>query len=1460
MSTPSQQSADELAQEIKNIRMERFLSGLLRGGLTWLSISLALWAVLVLLDVTLALPAEIRFPTALLAVGATGWLFYTHVVSAMHRFYSLDRAAYELEQEYDIPRNMLINAYQLSRQDLTEDESKLAEKTVQKAKVWSQRLREADTWEVGTLLKTGCFALLVLFFWGGALASAPGVIGNSLMRFSLPHSDVPPAGRVQLQVVPARNVTLQRGSDHRVLLFVKTRNHEGNKRDKLLEHRPRIVVKQDAGDVSTSRATAGEGVRMSSVPEKRVDELLAEVRGTETVNSNGAGSGSSPDRSVYEYRFKNLRKPRAFRIFHGPGRTHTRSYRINLRSIPQLTESRFRIKPPEYTGNDWDEQPGPPDSLKALPGSKVGIEIKLDTHVDELVWRGAGKEKSFSQADDRLWQLITRIRDTGSYEVVSKRKEKGKDGKNELISQVVASGNVLARPDETPHVTFNTDRMNRELWPGQSLDLEIEAEDDFGVSDIALTVQQTGGDNGNGRELMSWDLDGPPGNTDPKPVRHTVQLDPSNFSPGKEYVFRARATDFHPDKQTSRSNPLLVKVKKMDDLSEVDESSTALELLTKAIEQQRRALSNTRTVSNYMDAVIGEDPDHPEFTFDNHRVRLEARQSRVNRLLNKMSDRTPDEMKKFAKKALTVRKELVHPLATEIRGYAGNPKPWFHENALVTSDQQYSDDGKGWHQVRIPARKAQYVGLRMKSFNGRFSMSDFEFLDADGVAIPPPYVNRFRVAPVHKKWDGPVGFVKLQKNELNAIVSKALKTDLRGGGGPVVSMKGLVEDAPDKGVTLYAVRVINTEKPRRVLMYAGSSDSLRIWLNGADNLQLKKLARRKPKPNSNRTELKLKKGENILVAEVSADKRPPALAMRFETPDGKRLSLTENGRLVRAPDKRIIHAGASPGHASRVIDENSGSAWKVKKNSPVMLIVDAGGNRKLGGVRFRVPGKTSNRKNGVGTYDLFAAADLRIQNELPSRVTSIEKRQSNAVDRLVQIRTNWIEYEEERERNVAEKDEENPFEEDEDGPSLSAGKKYEDLVNNLLEQSKESLELSKERKSVLDKSGEDLSDEEREKLEEIKNAEKKKARKMRDIVQDMSQIGNQNLSNSVQRKSAQELVKKSDELADKNEEVADKDISQITDNLDTATQDLNEEIEKQSRLAFGDGGPSQDMVETAEDKQTPIPEAELPQTLNDLVGEMEEDFQEPDESKQTVGSMLKSLDTSGPISPGRQSSYTAKGKTGKQPPDAMRELEGRSGFGRTGRASGQGAANVAKDIPQDDMVPPNRNTGTSLEQGSVTDKSDEARAGGTGLGKETNRTGQFGMEGELPDTLLDRMRKTAGKTTKMRENMAGVATQLGRHNLSTKQLREAMQALKQVEKAADAGNYVQFRRAYEKAMQKVIESETVVSQQVGKRVIRKRAESDAERPQNSRDATVPEGYTEMVSEYFRAIAEEQKEQ
>ncbi|MFW5915085.1 MAG: hypothetical protein ACOCTQ_01295 [Planctomycetota bacterium] len=228
----------------------------------------------------------------------------------------------------------------------------------------------------------------------------------------------------------------------------------------------------------------------------------------------------------------------------------------------------------------------------------------------------------------------------------------------------------------------------------------------------------------------------------------------------------------------------------------------------------------------------------------------------------------------------------------------------------------------------------------------------------------------------------------LDAEKFDRIVSGALSEPLRGGSGRVVELNELPEDAPSGEVALYAVRVVQCKGPRRVLLHAGSSDSLRVWVYG--RLKLKRLARRRPRPDADRVEVELTEGKNVVVAEVSAGDKPPALAMRFSDSEGHRLSLTEDGRLVRAPETKIVHAGGSPEQAGRVVDGDGQSRWRVTGEKPVLLVLDLGHRRQMSGVRVKVAGDTRNQGMGLGKYDLYVAEKLEIHRDLPPIVEDQE--------------------------------------------------------------------------------------------------------------------------------------------------------------------------------------------------------------------------------------------------------------------------------------------------------------------------------------------------------------------------------------------------------------------------------------------------------------------------------------
>src|SRR5205085_11516052 len=98
-------------------------------------------------------------------------------------------------------------------------------------------------------------------------------------------------------------------------------------------------------------------------------------------------------------------------------------------------------------------------------------------------------------------------------------------------------------------------------------------------------------------------------------------------------------------------------------------------------------------------------------------------------------------------------------------------------------------------------------------------------------------------------------------------------------------------------------------------------------------------------------------------------------------------------------------------------------------------------------------------------------------------------------------------------------------------------------------------------------------------------------------------------------------------------------------------------------------------------KPMQVPEMPLPKALEDLIGDRLQKADEFDEEADDVTSAwADNLDQAGwGVSDGPISSFSAKGKTGNDLPNAN-EVTGRSGDGRRGKSSGQMVGDTAKAL------------------------------------------------------------------------------------------------------------------------------------------------------------------------------------
>lgn len=169
-----------------------------------------------------------------------------------------------------------------------------------------------------------------------------------------------------------------------------------------------------------------------------------------------------------------------------------------------------------------------------------------------------------------------------------------------------------------------------------------------------------------------------------------------------------------------------------------------------------------------------------------------------------------------------------------------------------------------------------------------------------------PFVQNWQFAPRTVKWQNIDAFPQISPEELKRIENSASLAPLTRFKTSYVDFSRVFK-ARREHCAGYALRLIKSERPRKIRILTGSDDSLRIWLNG--KLIKEVLALRGPRPDEDITEVELLPGENRLLAEVSNWEGGWGLFLRFEDENGKPLVLTDEGELKRwdeSIDRQIL--------------------------------------------------------------------------------------------------------------------------------------------------------------------------------------------------------------------------------------------------------------------------------------------------------------------------------------------------------------------------------------------------------------------------------------------------------------------------------------------------------------------------------------------------------------------------
>ena len=382
----------------------------------------------------------------------------------------------------------------------------------------------------------------------------------------------------------------------------------------------------------------------------------------------------------------------------------------------------------------------------------------------------------------------------------------------------------------------------------------------------------------------------------------------------------------------------------------------------------------------------------------------------------------------------------------------------------------------------------------------------------------------------------------------------------------------------------------------------------------------------------------------------------------------------------------------------------------------------------------------------------------------------------------------------------------------------------------------------------------DLTDEEKAKLAALAATEDKWEKFLKGALSDLSKLPKQDFTDAQLLKELVETVAQV-ELA---EDALVKKAAEIAVPIEQAGLELAETMTTHIEKWLADK-PDRDawsMEEPIGEIDAPL--AELPSELEDLIGDLIEEEEDIFEEMEDASSAwADSLDkgagwetADGPIS-----NMSAQGVTGNVLPNQS-EIGGRSGEGRTGKASGEMVSETA--VGKGGRRTPSRLTPDSYVGGEIKDTSGDPAGGATGGGKVGGAGGE-GLEGPAPPDGDRNASALAGRQAQLRNKAERIQMQLKLMNAPSADLDRVIAKMRELEGTMKDGRYANIARE-----KKMLLKGLGNAREFARAVAHVRHEAGFRLPKGLEEEildtrggrTPPEGYEDIVEQYYRAIARE----
>ena len=271
------------------------------------------------------------------------------------------------------------------------------------------------------------------------------------------------------------------------------------------------------------------------------------------------------------------------------------------------------------------------------------------------------------------------------------------------------------------------------------------------------------------------------------------------------------------------------------------------------------------------------------------------------------------------------------------------------------------------------------------------------------------------------------------------------------------------------------------------------------------------------------------------------------------------------------------------------------------------------------------------------------------------------------------------------------------------------------------------------------------------------------------------------------------------------------------------------------------------------DEMGEIPLGDLPDALEDIVGDLLEQAEELKQEAQDSASNVGFPDAvmGWDIMDGPMPSWAAKGKSGNQAPNEM-EQTGRSGTGRQGMSSGEVVGDTIKALEGSDVEA--RRTNDAFQQGELAEEDpDFMDVKATGGGKMAGVSPSEGMTGDAPPRNELKYRDLERQASTLQRNAEAVYSKAKLLRLPTGELDRALLELDAAMQRLSGEDLQGFLRSQAQVVRRLADSQNTLADQ---QVVRgPEAASPVDDATGATGEPIPRQYEDPVAEYMRRIAE-----